>query len=82
MRGCERPAASREVAALVARVLDDGAPLDEAEITRLFRTRGADLEVLIAFLVLAFSSQIRGHTCWIKWLRDHAPFPHPRRQSP
>lgn len=52
MRGCERPVASREVAALVARVLDDGAPLDEAEITRLFRTRGADLEVLIALLVL------------------------------
>ncbi len=45
MRGCDRPAASTVVRRLVARVLDGGPPLDEAEITLLFRSRGADLEV-------------------------------------
>lgn len=45
MRGCERPAASPAVAQLVARMLDGGAPLDEAEIVQLFQARGADFEV-------------------------------------
>lgn len=45
MRGCRQPAASPEVAQLVGRVLDGGQPLDEAEITRLYRARGADFQV-------------------------------------
>ena len=45
MSGCERPAASPEVAQLVARVLDGGSPLEEPEIVALFQARGADFEV-------------------------------------
>ena len=45
MSGCERPAASPEVARLVARVLDGGAPLKEHEIVALFHARGADFQV-------------------------------------
>jgi hypothetical protein len=45
MTGCDRPAASPEVARLVARVLDGGAPLEEQEIVALFHARGADFEV-------------------------------------
>ena len=45
MRGCSRPPVSGRVAALVGRVLDGGAPLDEAEITFLLAVRGEDLQV-------------------------------------
>jgi hypothetical protein len=45
MSGCERPAASPEVARLVARILDGGSPLEEPEIVALFHARGADFEV-------------------------------------
>ena len=45
MSGCERPEASPEVARLVARVLNGGAPLEEPEIVALFHARGADFEV-------------------------------------
>jgi hypothetical protein len=45
MSGCERPAPAPEIARMVARVLDGGAPLDEREIVALYHARGADFEV-------------------------------------